>query len=120
MKSKMTTNSCQQLNLKKQKQKQSKQTTRTGTESQKWRSHGGLSVGGGGGRMGEKLQGIRSINWQVQNRQGEVKNSMGNGKAKDFICMTHGHQIRERMLVGGQCKAEGEKGEETNGTTVIA
>ena len=31
---------------KKQKQKQTKQTTRTGTKSQKWRSHGGLSVGG--------------------------------------------------------------------------
>ena len=30
---------------KKQKQKQTKQTTRTGTESQKWRSHGGLSTG---------------------------------------------------------------------------
>ena len=27
------------------KQKQTKQTTRTGTESQKWRSHGELSVG---------------------------------------------------------------------------
>ena len=25
-----------------QKQKETKQTTRTGTESQKWRSHGGL------------------------------------------------------------------------------
>ena len=29
----------------KQKQKQIKQTTRTGTEPQKWRSHGGLSIG---------------------------------------------------------------------------
>ena len=29
----------------KQKQKQTKQTTRTGTESQKWRSHGVLSIG---------------------------------------------------------------------------
>ena len=29
----------------KQKQKQIKQTTRTGTEPQKWRSHRGLSVG---------------------------------------------------------------------------
>ena len=29
----------------KHKQQQSKQTTRTGTESQKWRLHGGLSVG---------------------------------------------------------------------------
>ena len=28
-----------------QKQKQTKQTTRTGTESEKWRSHGGLSAG---------------------------------------------------------------------------
>ena len=26
----------------------SKQTTRKGTESEKWRSHGGLSVGRGG------------------------------------------------------------------------
>ena len=36
----------QQLNLK-QKQKQTKQTTRTGRESQKWRSHGQLSAGRG-------------------------------------------------------------------------
>ena len=26
-------------------------------------------------------------NWQVQNRQGEVKNSMGNAEAKELICM---------------------------------
>ena len=36
------TSNYQQLNLK--RQKQTKQTTRTGTESQKWRSHGGLSA----------------------------------------------------------------------------
>ena len=42
------------------KQKQTKQTTRTGTESKKWRSHGGLSVGEG--ERGEKVQGISSIN----------------------------------------------------------
>ena len=61
MNSKMTTNS--QLSTtepKKQKQKQTKQTTRTETDSQKWRSHGGLSVGRG--RMGEKIQGIRNVN----------------------------------------------------------
>ena len=41
----MTANSqLLQPNLK-QKQKQTKQTTRTGTEPQKWRSHGGLSTG---------------------------------------------------------------------------
>ena len=32
---------------KKKKQKQTKQTTRTGTEPQKWRSHEGLSTGEG-------------------------------------------------------------------------
>ena len=61
MNSKMTTNS--QLSTtepKKQKQKQTKQTPRTETDSQKWRSHGGLSLGRG--RMGEKVQGIRNIN----------------------------------------------------------
>ena len=49
MNSKMTTNS--QLptteHKRKTKQKQTKQTTRTGTESQKWRSHGGLSAESG-------------------------------------------------------------------------
>ena len=60
MNSIMTTNL--QLNLKKTipKQKQTKQTTRTGTESQKWRSHEGLSAGRGGGRIGEKVQGVRN------------------------------------------------------------
>ena len=58
----MTTNSQLSTTEPKQKQKQTKQTTRTGTESQKWRSHGGLSVGSGRERMGEKVQGIRSIN----------------------------------------------------------
>ena len=58
MNSKMTTNS--QLSTAESK-KQTKQTTRTGIESQKWRSHGGLSVGRGWGRMAEKAQGIRSI-----------------------------------------------------------
>ena len=53
----MTTNSeLSTTEPKKQEQKQ----TRTGTESQKWRSHGGLSVGGW--KIGEKVQGIRSIN----------------------------------------------------------
>ena len=55
MNSKMTTNS--QLSTtepKKQKQKQTKQTTRTGTEPQKWRSHGGLSTGEWEGERGGK------------------------------------------------------------------
>ena len=50
MSSKMTTNlqlSTTEPKKQKQKEKQTKQTTRTGTESQKWRSHGWLSVGQG-------------------------------------------------------------------------
>ena len=35
------------------KQKETKQTTRTGTEPQKWRSHGGLSIGDWDGEGGE-------------------------------------------------------------------
>ena len=57
MNHKMTTNS--QLSTTEPKnQKQTKQTTRTGTESQKWRSHRGLSVW----RGQKKVQGISSIN----------------------------------------------------------
>ena len=55
MNSKMTTNSQLLTTEPKKKQKQTKQTTRTGTESQKWRSHGGLSVGKEG-RMGERYR----------------------------------------------------------------
>ena len=46
------THNSQQPNLK--TQKQTKQTTRRGTESQKWRSHGGLSVGKGRGEWGKR------------------------------------------------------------------
>ena len=53
--------------------KQTKQTTRTGTESQKWRSHGGLSVGGEGRRMGEKVQRIRSINDRYKIDRGSLR-----------------------------------------------
>ena len=52
----------QQRNLKKQEQGQTKQTSRTRTELQKWRSHGGYQWGGVGERMGGKVQGIRSVN----------------------------------------------------------
>ena len=105
----MTTNS--QLSTtepKKQKQKQTKQRTRTGTESQKWRSHGGLSAGRGKRKNGRKGTGNKKHNWQVQNRQGKVKNSSGNGEVKELICTTHGHELRggECWRVG-RCRVEG-------------
>ena len=40
-----------------------KQTTRTGTESQKWRPHGGLSVGRGKGKNGGKGTGNKKRKW---------------------------------------------------------
>ena len=46
----------------KQKQEQTKQTTRTGTEPQKWRSHGGLSTGEWERGEEGKVQKISSIN----------------------------------------------------------
>ena len=42
---------------------------------------------------------------------------MGNGEAKELICMTHGHKLRWGNDDG---RAEGNKGEKKNGTTVIA
>ena len=62
MNSKMTTNTQLSTTEPKKKKKKTKQTTRTGTESQKWRSPGGLSVGRGRGKMGEKVQRISSLN----------------------------------------------------------
>ena len=29
-----------------------------------------------------------------RNRQGEVKNSIGNVEVKELICMTHGHELK--------------------------
>ena len=40
----------------------------------------GYQQGGGGWRIGEKIQGVKQHKWQVENRQGEVKNSMGKGE----------------------------------------
>ena len=56
MNSEMTTNS-QLSTTEPKKQKQTKQTTRTGTESQKWRSHGGFSSRSGRGKNGGKSTG---------------------------------------------------------------
>ena len=95
-----------QLSTTKPKQKQIKQTTRTETESQKWRSHGGLSVGEytGGEREGKGTKN-KQHKWQVEDRQGEVKNGIGNVEAKEFIYMTHGHELK-----GGNAGGRGVQG----------
>ena len=72
MNHKMTTNS--QLSTTEPKnQKQTKQTTRTGTESQKWRSHVGLSAGMGWERMGENIHRIRSVNGRYKTDRGKLR-----------------------------------------------
>ena len=56
----------------------------------------------------------------VQNRQGEVKNSIGDGEAKELTCTTHGHELRwgdclERRGVLGRGVQRGKIG-----TTIIS
>ena len=59
--------------------------------------------------MEEKGPGKKKHKWQVQNRQEEVKNGIGNGEAEELICMTHGEELRGRNLEGA-CRAQGDKG----------
>ena len=49
---------------------------------------------GGSGERGRKGTENKQHKWQVEKRQGEVKNSIGNVKAKELIGMTHGHELR--------------------------
>ena len=52
------------MNIKnKRKKNKTKQTSRTGTESENWRSHGGFSVGRGKGEIGGKGTGKEKHNW---------------------------------------------------------
>ena len=43
----------------------------------------------------------------MQNKQGEVQNSIGNGEAKELICTTHAHELRG---VGGNPGGRGMQG----------
>ena len=54
---------------------------------------------GSGRERGGKGTGSKKQNWQAQTRQGELKNSIRNGEAKELICMTHGHEL---LGVGGE------------------
>ena len=68
MNSKMTTS----LQLSTTEPKKMKTKTRTGTESEKWRSHGRLSMRRGRRRMEEKVQG-RSINGRYKIDRGRLR-----------------------------------------------
>ena len=63
-------------------------------------------ISGERGRMGERVQGIRSIIGRY-NRQGEVKNSMGSSEAKELIGMTHGHELKGGAMLVGDVQGRG-------------
>ena len=78
----------------------------------------GYQQGWGRKRIGEKVQGIRSINGKYKKDQGEVKNSIGTVEAKELICMTYGHELRWGVVECwrvGECRAEGDKEEKDTG-----
>ena len=64
--------------------------------------------GEGKGENGGKGTGNKKHKQQVQNRQGEVKNSMGNGEAKELMCMTHEHELRWGNDGGRRVQGRGE------------
>ena len=68
----MTANS-QLLTTTPKTKKQTKPTTRTGTEPQKGRSHGGLSAGEWEGERGGKVQRISSINDRYKIDRGRLR-----------------------------------------------
>ena len=62
-----------------------------------------------GGKVGGKDTENKQHKWQAENRQGEVKNSIGNVEAKELICTTHGHELKGGgMWVGGGVQGGGE------------
>ena len=71
MNSKMTTNPQLSTTEPKKMKTKTKQTTRIGTESEKWTSHRVFSVGKNGG--GQKVQGIRSVNGRYKMDRGRLR-----------------------------------------------
>ena len=70
--------------------------------------------------MEGKVQGSQNINWWVENRQGDVKNSIGHGEAKELICITHRHVLGREFLEGmGIPGREGKRREKRNNSNSI-
>ena len=70
------------------------------------------------GERGGKGTENKQHKWWVENRQGEVKNSV-DGEAKELKCKTHGHELEEGNAGGRGCAwRRGIKGG-GNGTTVV-
>ena len=52
------------------------------------------------GETGVKVTENKQHKQQVENRQGEDKNNIGNVEAKELINMTHGHELQGWNLGG--------------------
>ena len=63
------------------------------------------------GNNGGKGTGKKKHNWYALNRQGEVKNGIGNRELKELICTTHGHELRLGKAGGCGDRQRGDKGE---------
>ena len=53
----------------------------------------GYQGGNGRRRVGKGTEN-KQHKWEVENRQWEVKNSIGNGEANELICTIHGHELK--------------------------
>ena len=77
-----------------------------------------INRGVGGGERGKGTEN-KKHKLQVENRQGEDKNSIENVEAKELICMTQGHELQRGNVGGRGCAGwSGVKG--GNGTNVMA
>ena len=73
-------------------------------------------MGRGREENGGKDTGNKKHKCLLQNRQGEVKNSIGNGEAQELLCMTHVHELRRGECVWeGACQVEWDKMEKKMG-----
>ena len=63
-------------------------------QNQRYRDHlESNQLGGGRGRMEEKVQGVRSIIGRDK-IDSDVNSRIGHGEAEELICTTHGHEQR--------------------------
>ena len=74
--------------------------------------------GEGGGRTGEKVQGISSTIGRYK-IDGEGKNSVGNGEAKELLCMTRElmGKLRQGRRVPGRVEQRGKSWDNRNSIT---
>ena len=67
--------------------------------------------GEGEGGMREKVQGISSIRGRYKIDRGRLRVVyIGNGEAKELLCMTHGYELREENAGGRKVRGREVKG----------